>query len=405
MRRGRGLVRAVLAHFGAQRRRQQQTTRGSAGGGADPASARAQLRVRFDGEDGVDEGGLSKEMFRLFFEGVVEPRHGLFCTADDDADGASGGDGGGGGDDDDDADDAGADGGGGGGAAAARRGGALYLPRRGPYSPRQLEDFEAFGRALVTAFFDGQRAGSLFGPSLFKYLARGARHDAAADGRALRDLKAYDSQLGARLQWVLETPLAGCELEFEFGGRAPAETLTDANKHRLVVAKVKDTLIAARLGALEAVRRGFEASLEALSAEARPFLRLLSSTDWSVLLCGDDEDIPADVVVRALDFAYFTPSRRSPVPGWFSATVRTLSPDRLRRFLVFATGAASLPAGLGSGAAAKFEIHVRVQPRSPALPVAHTCFNQIDCPDYPTEAEFISKFMTALYECGTFDFA
>ena len=34
-----------------------------------------------------------------------------------------------------------------------------------------------------------------------------------------------------------------------------------------------------------------------------------------------------------------------------------------------------------------------------------TCFNQIDCPDYPTEAEFISKFMTALYECGTFDFA
>ena len=48
---------------------------------------------------------------------------------------------------------------------------------------------------------------------------------------------------------------------------------------------------------------------------------------------------------------------------------------------------------------------MRVQPRSPALPVAHTCFNQIDCPDYPTEAEFISKFMTALYECGTFDFA
>ena len=125
---------------------------------------------------------------------------------------------------------------------------------------------------------------------------------------------------------------------------------------------------------------------------------------WTYLFF-DDEDIPADVVVRALDFAYFTPSRRSPVPGWFSATVRTLSPDRLRRFLVFATGAASLPAGLGSGAAAKFEIHVRVQPRSPALPVAHTCFNQIDCPDYPTEAEFISKFMTALYECGTFDFA
>ena len=74
---------------------------------------------------------------------------------------------------------------------------------------------------------------------------------------------------------------------------------------------------------------------------------------------------------------------------------------RLRRFLVFATGAASLPPVTGK----KFEISVRIQKRSPALPVAHTCFNQIDCPDYATEAEFISKFMTALYECGTFDFS
>ena len=41
--------------------------------------------------------------------------------------------------------------------------------------------------------------------------------------------------------------------------------------------------------------------------------------------------------------------------------------------------------------------------RSPALPVAHTCFFHLDIPDYADEGEFVAKLTTAILECGTFD--
>ena len=148
--------------------------------------------------------------------------------------------------------------------------------------------------------------------------------------------------------------------------------MTDANKHQFVVLKIRATLVSSRLTALRAIRRGFEQSLMDLSPEAAPFLRLLSSADWRVLLCGEDE-ISADAVVRALTFRSFP--RESRLPEWFRTAVKRFSPDNLRRFLVFATGSASLPRG-------GFEISVRCQRWGmDALPVAHTCFLHVERPE------------------------
>ena len=81
-------------------------------------------------------------------------------------------------------------------------------------------------------------------------------------------------------------------------------------------------------------------------------------------------------------------------------TVVQFSPGSLRRFLIFCTGAPSLPpAGLLGG----FEIGVQYQRRSGALPVAHTFFTKMDLPDYQDKALFVEKFMKAIQECGTFD--
>ena len=72
--------------------------------------------------------------------------------------------------------------------------------------------------------------------------------------------------------------------------------------------------------------------------------------------------------------------------------------DSLRRFLVFATGSPSLPPE-----SRDFEMQVRAMPRSNSLPVAHTCFFHVDIPEYASEEEFITKLMTAIHECGSFD--
>ena len=96
------VVRDVLAHFEAR------GGRGSAE--ANQRGARSRLRVTFAGEAGADEGGLATEMPRLFFEGLVDPRLGLFESSSSVADGVDGG----------------ADGSGDGGGAGA---GVAYLPR------------------------------------------------------------------------------------------------------------------------------------------------------------------------------------------------------------------------------------------------------------------------------------
>ena len=146
---------------------------------------------------------------------------------------------------------------------------------------------------------------------------------------------------------------------------------------------------------LEAIRRGFVAALRELSPEAAPFLKLFSSTDWRVLLCADDDRLTPDRVLDALAFVGWP--KRSVVPDALRRSVRAFDKDSLRRFLVFATGSPGLPSAPG------FEIQVRAQPRSPALPVAHTCFFHLDIPDYADEGEFVAKLTTAILECGTFD--
>ena len=46
-----------------------------------PVDLRKQLRVEFKGEEGLDEGGLQKELFQLLIEKLLDPMYGeLRCT-------------------------------------------------------------------------------------------------------------------------------------------------------------------------------------------------------------------------------------------------------------------------------------------------------------------------------------
>lgn len=62
-------------------------------------------------------------------------------------------------------------------------------------------------------------------------------------------------------------------------------------------------------------------------------------------------------------------------------------------------GSPSLP-GHAVGAMA---IRVRCLPPSNALPVAHTCFLELDLPLYDDSATFEDKFRTAIYGTVAFD--
>lgn len=37
-----------------------------------------ELKIKFDGEEGIDEGGVKKEFFQLIFEQLLDPQFGMF---------------------------------------------------------------------------------------------------------------------------------------------------------------------------------------------------------------------------------------------------------------------------------------------------------------------------------------
>lgn len=356
------LVEDVLSHFKDK--------------GGTRHGARAPLKVQFVGEAGQDEGGLTAEMFSLFFEELVSPHVGLFeCASDFSSDSAA-------------ADD-------------QTNSGKLYLPKSGDLdcTGGAGSSYMAVGRAIVKCFYEGKRIGSRFAPSFYKFLAHGAdslKQDVNLELRSLDDLKRYDPPLGASLEWLLNSSNSEhLGMDFEDIPTQPPKPVNDTNKSQFVRLKILHTLVECRQAQLEAVRHGFWKSLVDLSPEAAPFLRLLSPTDWSVLLCGE-ENLTGEAVVAVLEFNGY--SKQSRIPRWLSQAVLQFSPDNLRRFLIFCTGAPSLPPR-----STKVQITVQYQRASEALPVAHTCFFKLDLPDYPDQETFVGKLMKAIQECASFD--
>lgn len=51
---------------------------------SNPKDLKKQLFIEFDGEQGIDEGGVSKEFFQLIVEQIFNPDYGMFITNDED---------------------------------------------------------------------------------------------------------------------------------------------------------------------------------------------------------------------------------------------------------------------------------------------------------------------------------
>jgi hypothetical protein len=434
-----GCAREVLAYFR----------------GMNLANMRCSLRVTFDGEAGVDEGGPLTEMFRIFFDQVLDPSFGLFHGCDSnsgrgsgagasasasagasasansewgvgaskkpfaDAPSKRGGDGDGDGD---------GDGGHSDGfsalhtssgdvldaellasgvemdAAAAglssisfdqdgemRSVARVVLPDPADLSMDRLHSLRAFGRAMIKAMYEGRRMGTKLGSAAFKFLT-----DASP---TIRDLQQFDPQAARSCEWALATEgMQSFGLHFESVEAPELGDVTDQNKVDFVKRKVHLTLVECRKVHLAAIKNGFVEGLKALSPEAAPFMGLLSHTDWRIMLCGD-QTVSGPLVVSCMRFTDF--HKRSQMPVWIRELLLSASEDHLRKFLVFLTGSPSLSSSTSSGA--KMEISVRCQPRSEALPIAHTCFFQLDIPDYKDKETLQAKFVYAITHAQSFE--
>ncbi|CAB3224299.1 unnamed protein product [Arctia plantaginis] len=333
---------------------------------------RKRLLVKFRGEEGLDYGGVAREWLHLLGRELFNPHYGLFQYAN---------------------------------AGDDRY--ALQINADSGVNPEHLSYFHFAGRILGVALFHGHQLDAAFTAPFYKQLL----------GRpiTLRDIRDVDPELHRSLSWMLENSITGVidttfsvecssfgavrSVELRPGGAN--EVVTDANKREYV-----------RLYVAHRFTRGAERQWLALQrglADIIPpqLLRPLSPRDLQPLLAGRADLDPADWR-RHTRLKHVAPD--APIVAWFWEIVEEFDADMRARLLQFVTGSRRVPlAGFralqgSTGAAAPrlFTLHLVADAAPDSLPKAHTCFNRLDLPPYPSKERLHDKLKQAVLETAGF---
>ena len=272
-------------------------------------------------------GGLTKEMFTVFFAAVTSGECDLF-EFDTDAEHPT------------------------------------FLPAAAPDGEGEdpaLGMFEAVGRVMAKAILDGVPVPARFHPCLFRALLRGANFEPN-----LHELETFSPTEARSCRQLLATDDVDM-LYLTFEETDGGEDVTAENVKRYVRRRAYHSLVGNRRGRLDAMKRGFE------DIPLGAHLRLFSVFELMTLVCGK-QDISGEDLLDKVVFRHF--SSRSQTPGHLRQLLSEMTSEQRSRFLSFVTASTSLPSRGG-------EITISfVSWANDRLPLAHTCFNRLDLPEY-----------------------
>jgi len=232
----------------------------------------------------------------------------------------------------------------------------------------------------------------------------------------VEDIEAIDPEYYTALKWMLDNDITGvldhtfvAEEEY-FGARNTVElkpggasvAVTEENKREYVQLITAHRMTGAIKQQTDAFTRGFN------DLVPHRLLSMFNAQELELLISGLPEIDIDDLQANTEYHGGFTPT--SPVVAWFWSVVRGLSKEDLARLLMFVTGSSKVPLGgfstlQGISGPQKFQIH-KAYGGSTRLCSAHTCFNQLDLPEYSSAEELKERLLTAIHEGGTgFGFA
>ena len=282
------------------------------------------MSVRFEGESGVDAGGLTSELYHLFFSQIISTKCPLFVRPEDVEN-------------------------------------PTFMPAldKDLLWPQSERLYIGFGRFLVKAIFDGQPVPCPLSSACFKFLL----------GREpnMSDLASFDPQLAHSCRQILDMDDAE-DMMLDFGdvGGDENRDVTNENREEYVKAKIHFVLFESRKRALRKIKLGFE------SIKISAHLKLFSATELMSIACGV-RNMTGDDVISCLTFSGFP--RSSKTPDHLKELLKSMSKSELQRFLIFITAQSALPTGTKN-------IRISKTSSTSSCPVAHTCFNRLDLPDY-----------------------
>jgi E3 ubiquitin-protein ligase HUWE1 len=319
------------------------------------------FKVRFNDENGIDMGGISREFFHLLIQELVNPEYALFKTTN-----------------------------------------GLYRPS--PYSsvnPSHLQYFELCGKVLARMIYDDYQTEVRFTPAVYKYLL--------GQESTLDDLKIEDPTLYKGLMSIAccdnEESLNQLAMDFttthsHFGSLETVE-LERGGKEKRVTLHNKDEFL--RKFCQFHVNGCIERQLVNMRTGFNTIIPhdivccYLYWHDLEMILCGQSS---IDISFMKSCTGYNGYTAESQVVVWLWQALESFSEKEWCQYIQFITGSPRLP--LAESGQWKMEIK-RGPPDESLLPTASTCFNSLSLPCYTELAILKKKLMQAIaYDHLTF---
>ncbi|XP_033327204.1 apoptosis-resistant E3 ubiquitin protein ligase 1 isoform X3 [Megalopta genalis] len=324
------------------------------------------FEITFQGEQGVDWGGVRREWFELICAALFDPGNGLFACFGESPQ-------------------------------------ALVHPNNKRPPHLKLKHYEFAGRIVGKCLFESALGG------FYRQLVR-ARFTRSflAQIIGLRVHYKYFEQDDpdlylSKIKYILENDVEEMELyfveeEYDNDGQLlkVAELIPGGSKIRVVnetKLRYLDALAQHRLAS--SIRNEVEYFLRGLN-ELIPdnLLGIFDENELELLLCGTGEYSVADL--RAHHIANGSSPEFLRVLDWFWTAVSNFTQEEMARLLQFTTGCSQLPPGGFQQLNPRFQI--TAAPTFANLPTAHTCFNQLCLPDYECYDHFERALLLAISE-------
>ncbi|CAL1281357.1 unnamed protein product [Larinioides sclopetarius] len=327
---------------------------------------RTKLWVEFDGEEVLDYGGASRELFFLLSKEMFNPYYGLFEYS------------------------------------AVDNYTLQINPNSGVCNEDHLSYFKFIGRVAGMAVYHGKLLDSFFIRPFYKMML--------GKPISLKDMESVDSEYYNSLLWIMENDPADLDLRFSidedlFGQMQQRDLkpngseipVTQENKMEYINLVIQWRFVSRVEPQMNAFLEGF--------GEVVPMhlIKLFDENELELLMCGigkiDVKDWKQNTVYKGSYHANHI------VIQWFWRMVMSFSNEMRARLLQFVTGTSRVPMNgfkelYGSNGPQLFTIEK--WGTTDNLPRSHTCFNRLDLPPYDSYQELRDRLIKAIEGSETF---
>ncbi|XP_040595934.1 E3 ubiquitin-protein ligase NEDD4 isoform X3 [Mesocricetus auratus] len=328
---------------------------------------KARLWIEFDGEKGLDYGGVAREWFFLISKEMFNPYYGLFeYSATDNY--------------------------------------TLQInPNSGLCNEDHLSYFKFIGRVAGMAVYHGKLLDGFFIRPFYKMMLQKLI--------TLHDMESVDSEYYSSLRWILENDPTELDLRFiideELFGQTHQHELktggseivvTNKNKKEYIYLVIQWRFVNRIQKQMAAFKEGF------FELIPQDLIKIFDENELELLMCGlGDVDVSDWKEHTKYKNGY---SMNHQVIHWFWKAVLMMDSEKRIRLLQFVTGTSRVPMNgfaelYGSNGPQSFTVEQWGTPDK--LPRAHTCFNRLDLPPYESFEELWDKLQMAIENTQGFD--